>query len=119
MTSEPKGLTKKSSQGENLFLCNKFISSCIIMCIDFVAVTCIIMYCRTDMHHSVYLLGMLNSPLLTVTMVFECYFFNRLPHCIYRYGLHYNEMMMSVLQEVKGLKIIVLVGRPVLLYCQN
>ena len=29
MTSEPKGLTKKSSQGENLFLCNKFISSSI------------------------------------------------------------------------------------------
>ena len=27
MTSEPKGLTKKSSQGENLLLCNKFISS--------------------------------------------------------------------------------------------
>ena len=50
MTSEPKVLTKKYSQGENVFLCNKFISSCIIMCIDFVAVTCIIMYCRTDMH---------------------------------------------------------------------
>ena len=32
MTSEPKGLTKKSSQGENLFPCNKFISSCILMC---------------------------------------------------------------------------------------
>ena len=46
MTSEPKGLTKKSSQGENLFLCNKFISSSF----DFVAMTCIIMYCRTDMH---------------------------------------------------------------------
>ena len=46
MTSEPKGLTKKSSQGENLFLCNKFISSSI----DFVAMTCIIMYCRSDMH---------------------------------------------------------------------
>ena len=46
MTSELKGLTKKSTQGENfLFLCNKFISSCVIMCIDFVAVTCIIMYC--------------------------------------------------------------------------
>ena len=29
MTSEPNGLTKKSSQGENLFLCNKFISSSI------------------------------------------------------------------------------------------
>ena len=29
MTSEPKGLMKKSSQGENLFLCNKFISSSI------------------------------------------------------------------------------------------
>ena len=38
MTSEPKGLTKKSSQGENLFPCNKFISSCITMCIDFVAI---------------------------------------------------------------------------------
>ena len=50
MTTEPKGLMKNSSQGENLFLCNKFIRSCIIMCIDFVAVTCIIMYCRTDMH---------------------------------------------------------------------
>ena len=35
-------------------------------------------------------------------MVFECYFFKQL-HCIYKYGLHYNEMMMSVLQEVKGL----------------
>ena len=44
--TEPKGLTKKSSQGENLFLCNKFISSSI----DFVAMTCIIMYCRTDMY---------------------------------------------------------------------
>ena len=29
MTSEPKGLTKKSSQGKNLFLCYKFISSSI------------------------------------------------------------------------------------------
>ena len=48
MTSHPKGLTKKSSQGENLFPCNKFISSSIIMCNDFVAMTCIIMYCRTD-----------------------------------------------------------------------
>ena len=38
MTSEPKGLTKKYSQGENLFLCNKFISSSI----DFVAITCIL-----------------------------------------------------------------------------
>ena len=34
MTSELKGLTKKSSQGENLFLCNKFISSSInVYCI--------------------------------------------------------------------------------------
>ena len=46
-----------------------------------------------------------------VTMVFECYAF-------YRYGLHYNEIMMSVLQEVKGLTkklyfIILPVGRPV------
>ena len=40
MTSEP----------ENLFPCNKFISSCIIMCIDFVAMTCNILYCRTDMY---------------------------------------------------------------------
>ena len=29
MTSEPKGLTKKCYQAENLFLCNKFISSSI------------------------------------------------------------------------------------------
>ena len=38
------GLTKKSSQGENviLFPCNKFISSSIIMCTDCVAMTCII-----------------------------------------------------------------------------
>ena len=37
-----------------------------------------------------------------VSMVFQCYFFNQL-------GLHYNvllEMMMSVLQEVKGLTIL-------------
>ena len=46
MTSELKGLTKKSYQGENFFLCNKFISSSI----NFVAMTCIIMYCRIDMH---------------------------------------------------------------------
>ena len=49
-----------------------------------------------------------------VTMVFECY-------ALYRHGLHYNvllEIMMSVLQEVKGLTkklhfIILPVGRPV------
>ena len=52
MTSEPKGLTKKFSQGENLFPSNKFISSCFIVCIDFVAMTCIIMYCRTDMQQN-------------------------------------------------------------------
>ena len=52
ITSEPKGLTTKSSQGENVFPCNKFISSCIIMCIDFVAMTCNIMYCRTDMYQN-------------------------------------------------------------------
>ena len=42
MTSELKGLTR------NLFPCNKFISSCI----DFVAMACNIMYCRTDMHQN-------------------------------------------------------------------
>ena len=55
-----------------------------------------------------------------VTMVYECYFFNQLLH-LYRYGLHYNvllQMIMSVLQEVKGLTkklyfIILPVGRPV------
>ena len=52
ITSEPKGLTKKSSQGENLFPCNKFISSCIIMCIDFVAMTCNILYCWTEMYRN-------------------------------------------------------------------
>ena len=53
-----------------------------------------------------------------VHKLYECYFFNQLLHCIYR---HYNvllEMMMSVLQEVKGLTkklyfVILLVGRPV------
>ena len=39
-------------------------------------------------------------------------------HLYCRYSLHYNEMMMSVLQEVKGLTkklyfVILLVGRPV------
>ena len=48
MTSEPKGLMTKSSQGENLFPCNKFTSSSIL--ILYVAMTCIIMYCRSDMH---------------------------------------------------------------------
>ena len=52
-------------------------------------------------------------------MVYECYFFNQLLYCV---GIvHYNvllEMMMSVLQEVKGLTkklyfVILLVGRPV------
>ena len=52
ITSEPKGLTKKFSQGENLFPCNKIIRSCIIMCIDFVAMTCNILYCRTDMYQN-------------------------------------------------------------------
>ena len=55
-----------------------------------------------------------------VPMVYECYFFNQLLHCIGIY-LHYNillEMMMSVLQEAKGLTkklyfVILLVGRPV------
>ena len=50
-------------------------------------------------------------------MVFECYFFNQ-----YGYGLHYSvllEMIMSVLQEIKGLTknytslYILPVGRPV------
>ena len=53
-----------------------------------------------------------------VPMVYECYFFNQPSP---RYGLHYNvllEMMMSVLQEVKGLtkklySIILPVERPV------
>ena len=40
--TEPKGLTKKSSQGENLFPCNKFISSCIIMCIELCPAICCI-----------------------------------------------------------------------------
>ena len=35
-----------------------------------------------------------------VHMVYECYFFNQLLHCI---GMTALEMMMSVLQEVKGL----------------
>ena len=45
-----------------------------------------------------------------VTMVFECYFFNHLLHSMAsilhsmaKYGQHYEKMMMSVLQEVKGL----------------
>ena len=51
-----------------------------------------------------------------VHMVYECYFFNQLPHCIGMTAL--LEMMMSVLQEVKGLTnklyfVILLVGRPV------
>ena len=53
-----------------------------------------------------------------VPMVYECYLFNQPSP---RYGLHYNvllEMMMSVLQEVKGLtkklySIILPVERPV------
>ena len=56
-----------------------------------------------------------------VRMVYECYFFNQLLHCIGTPCLHYNvllEMVMSVLQELKGLTkklyfIILLVGRPV------
>ena len=51
-----------------------------------------------------------------VHMVYECYFFNQLLHCIGMTAL--LEMMMSVLQEVKGLTkklyfVILLVGRPV------
>ena len=51
-----------------------------------------------------------------VHMVYECYFFNQLLHCI---GV-LLEMMMSVLQEVKGLTkklyfVILLVGRPVIM----
>ena len=51
-----------------------------------------------------------------VHMVYECYFFNQLLHCIGMTVL--LEMMMSVLQEVKGLTkklyfVILLVGRPV------
>ena len=52
-----------------------------------------------------------------VPMVYECYFFNQLLHCI---GIPdvLLEMMMSVLQEAKGLTkklyfVILLVGRPV------
>ena len=86
MTSEPKGLTKKSSQGENLFPCNKFISSCITMCIHFVAMTCIILYASK-------LKGLIKKLLpprekfhakfkSIVSMVYECYFFNQLLHCI-------------------------------------
>ena len=52
-------------------------------------------------------------------MVYECYFFNQLLHCIGMTALYVLlEMMMSVLQEVKGLTkklyfVILLVGRPV------
>ena len=48
MTSELKGLMKKSSQGETYYATNS--SAPVLMCIDFVAMTCIIMYCRTDVH---------------------------------------------------------------------
>ena len=54
-----------------------------------------------------------------VHMVYECYFFNQLLHCIGMTALYVLlEMMMSVLQEVKGLTkklcfVILLVGRPV------
>ena len=38
-----------------------------------------------------------------VHMVYECYFFNQLLHCIGMTALYVLlEMMMSVLQEVKG-----------------
>ena len=107
MTSELKGLTKEILPGRKLISMQQIHQ----LCTDFVAVTC---NCRTDMHqgnyNSVYFLGRklnsMQSCKSIVTMVFECYFFNQLLHCIYRYGLHYNvllEMMMSVLQEVKGL----------------
>ena len=77
MTSELKGLMKKSSQGENG---RKFVSSSTIMCIDFVVMICIIgMICiRTERvnernYNSVYLLGRkLNSTKnckSTVTMI--------------------------------------------------
>ena len=36
-----------------------------------------------------------------VTMGFECYLFNHAAPALYRYDLHYNEMIMSVLQEVR------------------
>ena len=60
----------------------------------------------------IYLLGRklnsMQSCKSIVTMVFECY-------ALYRYGLQYNVLMMSVLQEIKGLTnfIILPVGRPV------
>ena len=60
---------------------------------------------------------MQNCKSITIVhMVYECYFFNQLLHCIGMTAL--LEMMMSVLQEVKGLTkklyfVILLVGRPV------
>ena len=51
-------------------------------------------------------------------MVYECYFFNQLLHCVGMACMALLEMVMSVLQEVKGLTnklffIILPVGRPV------
>ena len=53
-----------------------------------------------------------------VPMVYECYFFNQLLHCIGIYNCIMLEMTMSVLQEAKELTkklyfFILLVGRPV------
>ena len=52
-----------------------------------------------------------------VTMVYECYFFNQLLHCVGTACI-IMQMIMSVLQEVRGLTkklyfIILAVGRPV------
>ena len=78
-----------------------------------VVMTCIVgpIYIRTERvdYNSVYLPGrklisMQNSKSI-VAMVFQCYFFNQPLHCnVCRYGLHYNVMIISVLQDVEGLK---------------
>ena len=66
-----------------MFPCNKFISSCIIVYIDFVVMTCIIMYDMLKrLINSVYApreKSMQNCK-SAVTMVFERYF-NQLLHC--------------------------------------
>ena len=49
MTSELKGLTKNPPREKTYFYATNS-SAPVLMCIDFVAMTCIIMYCRIDMH---------------------------------------------------------------------
>ena len=92
MTSEPKGLTKKSSQGENLFPCNKFISSWIVMCIgyDLIYIVLLDWYASklkgeiiiqyTSSGES--LINSMQKCKSIVPMVYQCYFFNQLLHCI-------------------------------------